>query len=318
LPNGVLVQILRASNEAELPLFKEFVYQHPHGFFQLSQDPTACGIEDGVLVLVLRCIPKPKMRIGRVPRAPLMRIDEEASMQNQDWHLALSRSPSSDTLSTVSSVILVPSLGGDSAFDGELSPRSAQSSAQSFSMSQSGPHCFMPFTLFKMATVGTRVPASDLKIGSRIMAADGVTVLEVSSVVPNKAREVLQLEAGEAKLTVTGTHRMLVPHRGDSGKASEVPAGRLNVGDAILCKTHDGASIAQELTSVLVMVGEEDIDVLQIAFVPDVPVAVFEEPSMSLLSKGFRKKKTRRTYKQKAGRDGTDSIPDTAAGDYSD
>jgi len=150
------------------------------------------------------------------------------------------------------------------------------------------------------------------------MAADGVTVLAVSSVVPNKAREVLQLEAGEAKLTVTGTHRMLLPQSGDSSKTSEVPAGRLSVGDSILCKTQDGAGIAQELTSVLVMVGEEDIDVLQIAFSPDVPVAALEEPSMSLLSKGFKKKKTRRTKKQKAARDETGSIPDTAAGEYSD
>eukprot|EP00930_Biecheleria_cincta_P085825 TRINITY_DN75192_c0_g1_i1.p1 TRINITY_DN75192_c0_g1~~TRINITY_DN75192_c0_g1_i1.p1 ORF type:complete len:341 (+),score=87.94 TRINITY_DN75192_c0_g1_i1:321-1343(+) len=163
LANGVLVQILQVStdsqcNVAAAPLFsKEFVYHHHDGFFQLCHDEETCGIEDGMLVLELQCVPRPKLKLGRVSRAPLMRIDEERMAAQKPEEYKLSPSPSLGTLSTVSSSWVIPSDTSDTAaasgcgeHSGELIGHSLTPSFGYDSwMSQGGPNCFMSSTLLQ-------------------------------------------------------------------------------------------------------------------------------------------------------------------------
>jgi len=325
LANGVLVQILQVPcdsqhNSGVAPLFsKEFVYHHGDGFFQLCQDEHTCGIENGVLVLELQCVPRPKLKLGRVSRAPLMRIDEGQTPAPQLEEYRLSPSPSLGTLSTVSSSWVVPIDNSDTAaasVDGE------QCFGYDSWMSRGGPNCFMPFTLFRMDAKPVHfLPGRDLQSGSRVLAADDLTVVQVVSVVVHKSRELLEIEAGEAKLQVTGNHRIVVPSstQGIQEGIQDVRATDLQIGDSIICKTKEGGSARRVVTNIVLMLVDdaEEFDVLELTFRPDVPVAVFQEPSEALLTKGFKKKKVRRTLKSKVGRNETLSIPDTAA-EYSD
>lgn len=163
--------------------------------------------------------------------------------------------------------------------------------------------------------------ARKLQRGSHVMAADGITTLEVIKVMVHKSRELLYLEAGEAKLTVTGNHRMLAPQVNmvSTDAVRDVNAAVLQVGDFIICKTQDG-SIPRQLTDVCLITFEEgaEEDVIEITFNPDEPVAVFQEPSSVLLSKGVKKKHMRRGLRKNRGHGETSSMPDTVAGEYSD
>lgn len=291
LANGVHVQILPVSLDSQSnggvsPLFsKEFVYQHGDGFFQLSPDEDTCGIEGGVLVLELQCVPRPKLKLGRVGRAPLMRIDEERIVAHQPEEYRLSPSPSFGTLSTVSSSWIVPVDTSDTA---AASGDGTQCFGYDSWMSQGGPNCFMPFTLFRMDAKPVHfLPGRDLQIGSRVLAADDVTVVQVVSMVTHKSRELLEIERA-----IIAWLCHVVPSSTQEG-AQDMRAMDLRIGNAIICKTKAGSSATRTVTNIVVMVADdaEEFDVLELTFKPDAPVAAFQEPSEALLTTGFKKKK---------------------------
>lgn len=136
----------------------------------------------------------------------------------------------------------------------------------------------------------------------------------------HRCQEVLQLEAGEAKLTVTGNHRLMVPAMEGHQGVQDMLATKLGIGDVVICKTAEGSTVEREITDILVMTVEdsEQFEVFEITFKPDVPVAVFQVPSEILLSKGFKKKPARHAIKAKAGNTETVSVAGTAAGEYTD
>jgi len=147
-----------------------------------------------------------------------------------------------------------------------------------------------------------------------------VTLLEVVSINVHQTREVLHLEAGSATLTVTGNHRMMTPMAGCAGvPQQEVKAYQLEKGSIVMCKSKEGNIAARELTDVYVMNIEEShpaLEVLEIAFKPDEPVAVYQATS-TLLSKGFKKKPVRRGHRKSGSASDRCSIPNTQ-GEYSD
>merc|ERR1712032_1556019 len=129
--------------------------------------------------------------------------------------------------------------------------------------------------------------------GSRVMAADDVKVLQVTHLTIHKTKELIELQAGEATLLVTHNHRMLA-----SWPCSEAPrdvqAGTLQIGDSVFCK-EVGSMRLRQLTDVRVFANDDvEHEVYEITFSPDEPVAVFQEPSECLLSKGYKKKAVRR------------------------
>merc|ERR1712032_101336 len=137
------------------------------------------------------------------------------------------------------------------------------------------------------------LPAKALKGGFRVIAADDQTVLEVVHVEVHTTRELLHIEAGEAILTVTASHRIVVPSvEGGEGAFKDVIADTLEAGDSIICKAKGGQRVVQKVTSVCVLVADragEAKDVFEITFKPDEPVAVIQPPDSAPLSKGFKK-----------------------------
>lgn len=248
---------------------------------------------NGVLILVLHHVPATKMKLGRVSRTPLKPITEAEALAKVPKQHILSPSPSVGTLSEVSGDWVVP-IDSHSIAHSEAS----QGFGHESWISQGGPHCFTAFTLFKFSTEPARfVPANELEgeKGCFVMAADGVTALEVVSVVPRKSREIFQLEAGDTKLVVTGSHRIPVFPR-SSGIAADAPedkpAAKLQIGDIVMIGTQGGTA-KRELTEVVVVKFEQGnaCDVFEITFSPDQPVAVFPQFGETLLSNGFKKKK---------------------------
>ena len=90
-------------------------------------------------------------------------------------------------------------------------------------------------------------------------------------------------------------------------------------GDFVVCKVNGERSV-QRLTDVIVWVCEDaEREVFEITFRPDDPVAVLQEPSGCLLSKGFKQKPTRRglACNARQRRDAV-CVADAARGEYSE
>merc|ERR1712007_72498 len=173
-------------------------------------------------------------------------------------------------------------------------------------ISSGNSHCFTADAVFKISPAFFQT-AHSLQRGSEVLAADETTTLEVTKVVLHKAKNVTYLEAGEAKLTVSGNHRMMVPN-------GEVRAAELNIGDEVMCRVSSGEIMPQALTDVLVLVDDEaDPEVLEATFRPDLPVAVFQHPTSTMLCKGSKMKRIRRGLRKSC----RNSIPDTLY-DFSD
>ncbi|CAE7918697.1 unnamed protein product [Symbiodinium sp. KB8] len=178
-------------------------------------------------------------------------------------------------------------------------------------------NCFMLNALFKCRMDVFR-EGSDLQIGSQVLAGDGETVLEVVEIKEARATEVVDLKAGAATLRVTPDHPVPIPNaEGKAGGHHCLPAGKLKVGDFVM--NSSGEPVALTTAETLAM----ECKVLKIVFKPDLPVAVFPNPSSCILSKGQKKSQKRRSVRGR-GQQAADpidegaSIPDTAAGEYTD
>ena len=185
------------------------------------------------------------------------------------------------------------------------------------------PNCFVLDTIFRTRSCGIDffLMGKDLTKGSRVVAADDETILEVTTA-PEvcKATDGFDLHAGGATLRVTADHMVLVPDpHGVSDKGLYVKAGDLKEGDLVLVDSWEPVPLTRKVP------WSAEFEVLKIIFQPDLPVAVFSCPPC-ILSKGHKKKTTRRggmrhakgsgaTEDQTA--DGHCSIPNTR-GDYMD
>eukprot|EP00747_Dinoflagellata_sp_TGD_P162995 gnl/TRDRNA2_/TRDRNA2_181231_c0_seq1.p1 gnl/TRDRNA2_/TRDRNA2_181231_c0~~gnl/TRDRNA2_/TRDRNA2_181231_c0_seq1.p1 ORF type:complete len:383 (+),score=76.47 gnl/TRDRNA2_/TRDRNA2_181231_c0_seq1:468-1616(+) len=113
LSDGVSVKIRADTNElAETVFERSFQYSDRDGFFELCLDE--CGVDNGVLILVLKRVQRPKLKLATVKhRSPLIRIDEHEAPTHADTDVpqvfSLSPSPSLGTLTTVSSEWVVAS-----------------------------------------------------------------------------------------------------------------------------------------------------------------------------------------------------------------
>lgn len=185
----------------------------------------------------------------------------------------------------------------------------------------------MPDSLFKIRHPGDAfiyLPAAMLARGSKIVAADGISELEVTAVTAQQSVEITQLHVGEEvpPLRTTPNHRIMIPGRDGDTQAGYVPAGELSTGDSVMC----ALDVIRQLTHVETR--PEATSVFAISFHPDEPVAAFRPPPNVILSLGLpsRRRRTRRSGMNRRGRqhgqddnaDDNISIPDTAPGPYAD
>ncbi|CAE7693654.1 unnamed protein product [Symbiodinium microadriaticum] len=175
---------------------------------------------------------------------------------------------------------------------------SSSSSSSSSVLSHSSwfsvkPNCFMPDAIFKTRDFGVDffLMGRDLRKGSRVVAGDDETILEVCDApFLCQAKEVVRLQAGAATLRVTADHSVQVPAADgameggtDGGSCRYVPAGSLKPGSLVMLDSGQPAA----LTGVASETG--DHEVLKVAFKPNQSVAVFSCPPC-ILSKGANSK----------------------------
>ena len=156
-------------------------------------------------------------------------------------------------------------------------------------LSATGPHCFLPTMLFRQADAKTfYMYAQELVKGSRVLAADEVTQLEVIRIQQQRASSFVVLHAdGTEAFKTTPSHRVMTPNFG--GEPLAVKAGELKVGDFVLCTGH----LAKKLIAIDTVM-EDAADVIAITFSPDLPVAVFMPAPSVILTRGLTIKPTRR------------------------
>lgn len=191
-------------------------------------------------------------------------------------------------------------------------------SADSFISVGTQGHCFVSDAIFKTMS-GQSVfflPAVALRKGSRVMADDGCTMLEVvAEPEPYKTDTIIELYTESATLSVTKDHRIPIVSQ-DNGEQREARAAELKAGVFVFVDGHKA-----ELKGVQEKVLEDEIDVIKIAFKPDLPVGVFSPPA-TISSQGSKKKAVRRGQhkpgqKYVVQEGACASIPDTA-GAYTD
>ena len=182
-------------------------------------------------------------------------------------------------------------------------------------------NCFMLDAIFKCRMDVFR-EGSDLQKGSQVLAGDGETVLEVVEISKEaRTKKVVDLAGGCCNTA------------GDPRPSRAGPRCRTARRDAVICYARgqvEGGRLRDELDSgepVALTTAETlpmECKVLKIVFKPDLPVAIFSSPSSCILSKGHRR--SCRIVAASVGGDKEPadpidegaSIPDTAAGEYTD
>jgi len=172
----------------------------------------------------------------------------------------------------------------------EASGYDADGAGSYVSVGTSRTQCFMKEAIFKTTSGDTEffLYAHELTKGSRVMAADGKTTVEVAAVPElREVDRVVDLQAGSALLSVTPDHRIPMLEEA-GGESCDVDAASLKPGAMIFV---DG--MPTPLVSKYDQVSDDKFQVVKIAFKPDVPVASFTCPP-AISSKGSRKKPLRR------------------------
>jgi HSP20 family molecular chaperone IbpA len=249
ISNGVSVEIYKTdTNEGAEPIYRrDFQYHHRLGLFEL--DTELCTLENGILMLVLKCSPRPKLRLRRTDKAALTRIDENEDDQvvqplGKPYCSAMSPSPSQDSLSTISSEWVVPSVSGDSLSDSaqqmwidaesrDSSPNRTAGVQETSLSSMSSPassltrQCLLANALLLMED-GTSVAATKLWKGARLCSLQaegdkltfGSAVVKAIRVWPERDRDIVSYsfadidgeESGglhDMHLALTTSHRIL-------------------------------------------------------------------------------------------------------------
>lgn len=189
-------------------------------------------------------------------------------------------------------------------------------SAGSYWGSEEKERCFLADVVFKSDT-GCLKRARELHVGMTIFAWDQ-SLVEVRKVhiQPLQKQKLVQLHAGDACLTVTGSHRVLM-QRKDSVQTSK--ACELEEGDFVMCASGLDLKSGRALDECRPIIKE--VEVVQVQFVPDKPVAAVHMPSSAILSHGQgqswgrtrRSGMGRRADANAAAWQQAPSIPDTAS-----
>ncbi|CAE7461126.1 unnamed protein product [Symbiodinium sp. CCMP2456] len=153
------------------------------------------------------------------------------------------------------------------------------------------PHgrCFVTDAIFRTRSCGIDffLMGKDLVKGSRVVAADNETILEVAAA-PEVFKETagFDLQAGDAALRVTADHLVLVSDP-QAASGIYVKAGNLKEGDLVMLDSWEPVP----LNGMKAWSAEQEV--LKVVFQPDLPIAVFSCPPC-ILSKGQKKQQTRR------------------------
>jgi hypothetical protein len=161
------------------------------------------------------------------------------------------------------------------------------------------PRCFMKDTLFPMES-GGYMKASELKSGSRVLAACGkpLDVISVEEHVTKKVVELCTHAERRVPLLTTPNHRVMVPGVDDS-RPRPVSASSLKKGDVVLCLEWSTLKVvAEELKHVNSW--KDRLDVLAIAFRPDLPVGTLHLQPQAILTKGKARNVRRAGMNQRA------------------
>lgn len=173
------------------------------------------------------------------------------------------------------------------------SASASDDSASWVSVHTEGSHCWMSEAVFKK--VGELedyyVKGCTLTEGSLVRGADDQSLLKVAGPPQrHEADQLVVLHAGGATLPLTAKHRVPVVIAGGKG---EKQAKDLQKGDCVFVN-----GVPTELVEIETVPGK--VEVLQIRFVPDEPVAVFMVPP-SIDTKGHKRKPLRRSLKSRRG-----------------
>jgi len=224
--------------------------------------------------------------------------------------------PGVDTISEAVSWVCVEAERVPTSSSERPSDVASDAGCSCVSVNTSLTHCFMSDTIFQSMSGENQffLPASLLQKGSVVVSEDNTTLIEVASA-PEvyQTDRVVELRASDATLVVTPDHRIPVLDE-ECGKRMDVEASNLEHGSIVFVN-----GVPTRLSSVTQKELAAKVNVLKIAFKPDLPVGVFSRPR-AIASKGSKKKTIRRGMPRK-GRDGVDvaeSIPDTAPGEYQD
>jgi len=171
------------------------------------------------------------------------------------------------------------------------------------------PKCFVECTLLEDLEQ-RYVRVDRLKEDDHVLG-DGLLAVRIVSrqVHSNVKQKLIEIEAGDAKLTVTSSHRVMVKRH----SAEAAPANSLRVGDDVLCRGRG----FQKVTHVRAF--DANVSVVELEFSPDIPVAAFLEPHSMIMTKGRGRGKWRSRGKGKGKGDKSyqapnaedTSIPDT-------
>jgi len=177
--------------------------------------------------------------------------------------------------------------------------------------------CILSCALFKVPSPAGQVGATytegrNLVQASTVLAADGITTLQVATIEENDTDTLIELCVRDPFIMydiTTPSHHVFVPARRDQTKQpsvdicsvrqlttlyEDVPAKDLQVGDMVVCSD----CMPRKLSSIREIAKPEKVKVLKIAFKPDMPVSVFKPP-LTVLTKGNKKKDLRRSRKGK-------------------
>lgn len=178
--------------------------------------------------------------------------------------------------------------------DGASAEDAASRSSQvSWVHAAGGDDCFVPGTLFQLAS-GLLVPVQQLEEGSTVCGSNGV-VLQVIRFRHHERQQVqlMDLRTDHARILVTASHRIVVHRPQNSTSINSgvafAAANALGVGQHVVIS--DGVPAA--LIHAQMFSG--DTDFFQITFEPDEPVEVYVVPSQRILSLGEQRRPQSRT-----------------------
>lgn len=185
----------------------------------------------------------------------------------------------------------IPTVAPDFLFES-----STHSSAVSVisAASADGQHCYVFGTLLKDSN-GKWVPVDQMQEQGTICGESG-SPIRISKLVKyeEEPQDLVCLQTGDASLTVTASHRIMIMRGGHKVPA---PAKSLQIGDDIVCKQGN-----QKLTKIERT--KESVPVVEITFCPDEDVEAFQRPPDVILTRGFRKAQTRRGGMKRHGSGG--------------
>lgn len=143
-----------------------------------------------------------------------------------------------------------------------------------------GGRCFLPQALLRTLT-GQFVAVKDLVENAIVESACGNPV-RVAFIHHHGKADVVELRTSAARLTVSACHRVLVPDPVsslDDPRHKSVMVSSLQVGDQILCK--GGMEGLVSITPQVVPAA-----VIEVVFVPDLPLEAFDPVHPTILCKG--------------------------------